>query len=145
MAGTVDGGEHYQPVPTPRWWKLDGPERDEALARLRAWVEQIYRPGYGHISARLGVCWELHPLCLYGLEWVMELWSTLYLTGKRPASALASQAEWQTRLLPALAEQLNLETTRCRHVQSLNGRPASLSHFGTRESPGTDPGHNATP
>jgi hypothetical protein len=112
---SADGAGEYQPVPSPRWWKLAGADRDEALARLRAWVEQIYRPGYGHLAAALGPCWDQHPLCLYGMDWLMELWSVLYLTPQRSPSALASQAEWQTRLLPALAEQLYLETTRCPH------------------------------
>ena len=126
-------GEEYQPVPAPRWWKLDGTEREEALGRLRAWVEQIYRPGYGHLAAGLGPCWDQHPLCLYGLDWLMELWSVLYLTPERQPSALASQAEWQTRLLPALAEQLHLETTRCQHAQpAADYRP---SHAVTRHSP----------
>lgn len=110
-------GEPYRPAPTPRWWKLDGTEREEALARLRAWVEQVYRPSYGHLAATLGHCWEQHPLCLYGLDWVMELWSTLYLSSERQPSTLASQAEWQSRLLPALAEQLYIETTRCEHCR----------------------------
>jgi hypothetical protein len=110
-----DRAEEYQPIPAPRWWKLSGADREEALTRLRAWVEQIYRPGYGHLAAALGACWDQHPLCLYGLDWLMELWSVLYLTPDRSPSALASQAEWQTRLLPALAEQLYLETTRCHH------------------------------
>ena len=113
----------YQPPPAPRWWKLSGDEREEALARLRAWVEQIYRPGYGHLAAALGPCWDQHPLCLYGLDWLMELWSALYLTPERDASDLASQAEWQTRLLPALAEQMHLETTRCQHRQPGHPRP----------------------
>jgi hypothetical protein len=112
--------ETYTVAPTPRWWKLDGTERDEALNRLRAWVEQIYRPGYGQLAATLAPCWDQHPLCLYGLDWLMELWSALYLTPERKPPALASQAEWQTRLLPALAEQLHHETTRCEH-----DRPAS--------------------
>jgi hypothetical protein len=123
--GNDASGQEYQPVPTPRWWKLDGTEREEALARLRAWVEQIYRPGYGHLAAALGPCWDQHPLCLYGLDWLMELWSVLYLTPERNTSALASQAEWQTRLLPALAEQLYLETTRCQHAQPAADRRPS--------------------
>ena len=61
----------------------DGTERDEALSRLRAWVEQIYRPGYGHLAATRGPCWDQHPLCLYRLDWLMELWSALYLTPER--------------------------------------------------------------
>jgi hypothetical protein len=43
----------YQPEPQLRWWKLRGPDRDTAVSRLRAWVEQIYRPGYGQIAATL--------------------------------------------------------------------------------------------
>jgi hypothetical protein len=120
LARSRDGDEseedRYEPAPVPRWWKLSGPERDEALARLRAWVQQIYRPGYGHLAATLGSCWEQHPLCLYGLDWLMELWSVLYLPPDRTTPALASQAEWQTRLLPALAEQMHLETIRCEHA-----------------------------
>ena len=41
----------------------------------RAWVEQIYRPGYGQIAATLPACWEQHTLCLYTLDWLSELWS----------------------------------------------------------------------
>ena len=121
LADNRDGDEGeedgYQPAPVPRWWKLSGPEREQALARLRAWVQQVYRPGYGHVAATLGPCWEQHPLCLYGLDWLMELWSVLYLPPDRTAPTLASQAEWQTRLLPALAEQMYLETTRCEHTK----------------------------
>ncbi len=124
-AKSVDeDGEPYQPEPTPRWWKLGGADREEASVRLRAWVEQVYRPSYGHLAAALGPCWEQHLLCLYGLDWLMELWSVLYLTGKRGAPLLASQAEWQTRLLPALAEQMYLETTRCKHAQATGHRQA---------------------
>jgi hypothetical protein len=116
-----EDGEPYQPVAAPRWWKPGGAEREEAIARLRAWVEQVYRPSYGHLAAALGPCWEQHLLCAYGLDWLMELWSVLYLTGKRSAPVLASQAEWQTRLLPALAEQMYLETTRCQHARAAPG------------------------
>ena len=119
-ANAEDGEDGYQPAPVPRWWKLSGPEREQPLARLRAWVQQVYRPGYGHLAATLGPCWEQHPLCLYGLDWLMELWSVLYLPPDRTAPALASQAEWQTRLLPALAEQMHLETTRCEHAKAAN-------------------------
>ena len=121
----------YQPAPTARWWKLTGDDRDQALARLRAWVEQIYRPGFGHLAAALGPCWDQHPLCLYGLDWLMELWSILYLAPDRTAGTVASQAEWQTRLLPALAEQLYLETTRCQHTrQPAPHRPSSTRPSG---------------
>ena len=120
--GEDQDGKRYRPSPAPPWWKLDGDQRQEAIGRLRAWVEQVYRPGYGHLAAALGSCWEQHPLCLYGLDWLMELWSVLHLTGTRGAPVLASQAEWQTRLLPALAEQMHIETTRCQHTLRMRTR-----------------------
>jgi hypothetical protein len=108
----------YQPSAAPKFWKVDGPARDQAVSRLRAWVEQVYRPGYGHLSASLGECWEQHPLCLYILDWLSELWSVLYLAPTRTAGTLAGQAEWHTRLLAAAAEQLARETRGCTHATS---------------------------
>jgi hypothetical protein len=116
--------EVYQAPPTPRFWKLDGQARQDAIIKLRAWVEQVYRPGYGHLSAALGGCWEQHPLCLYALDWLSELWSVLYLQSRRTTGTLAGQAEWQTRLLTAAAEQMIRETSRCEHAAARNGSPA---------------------
>ena len=107
--------ESYQPGPSPRWWQPGGAEREAAAGRLRAWVEQVYQPGYGHLAAALPPCWELHPLCLYTLDWLSELWAALYLDPQRAASTLAGQAEWQTRLLPAAAAQMARDTAGCRH------------------------------
>jgi hypothetical protein len=115
----ADGdGSGYQPPAAPKFWKLDGPAREAAIGKLRAWVEQVYRPGYGHLAASLGECWEQHPLCLYTLDWLSELWSVLYLAPTRTAGTLAGQAEWHTRLLAAAAEQLARETRGCTHGTS---------------------------
>jgi hypothetical protein len=114
----------YQPRPSPRFWKLDGPARDAAIMGLRAWVEQVYRPGYGQLAALLGDCWQEHPLCLYTLDWLSELWQVLYLQPRRTTGTLAGQAEWQTRLLTAATEQMTRETSRCQHAVTRHGRPA---------------------
>jgi hypothetical protein len=106
----------YKPGPAPRWWQLDGDEREDALARLRGWVAQVYRPGYGQLAATLGQCWENHPLCLYGLDLLAELWSVLYLQPARTPAVVSAQAEFQSRIVPAIAEQLMIETTRCAHA-----------------------------
>jgi hypothetical protein len=116
-AGDGDTG-NYQPASPPRWWKLSGQAREEAVARLRGWVEQVYRPGYGHLAAALGPCWDAHPLCLYGLDIAAELWSVLYLQPFRTPAVLSAQAEYQARILPALAEQLSTETARCGHTRA---------------------------
>jgi hypothetical protein len=126
----ADGGDFdgYRPGPAPRWWKLAGEARQEAVARLRAWVEQVYRPGYGQLAAALGPCWEAHDLCLYALDIAAELWSVLYLQNGRSPAVVSGQAEYQTRILPALAEQLMTETSRCGHAQArrpVNGRARS--------------------
>ena len=63
---TGPDGDGYCPEPAPAWWKLAADDRQEPIARLRAWVEQVYRPGYGHLAAGLGPCWPAHDLCLYG-------------------------------------------------------------------------------
>jgi hypothetical protein len=112
--GADDHGR-YQPGPAPAWWKLTRAERQEPAVQLRAWVEQIYRPGYGHLAARLGPCWEAHDLCLYGLDILSQLWSALYLQPNRSTGLLSAQAEYQARILPALAGQLTTETTGCGH------------------------------
>jgi hypothetical protein len=130
IAGTAAeaGSGGYRPGPAARWWKLTGQARQEAVARLRAWVEQVYRPGYGQLAATLGPCWETHDLCLYALDIAAELWSVLYLHDTRNPALLSAQAEYQTRILPALAEQLMTETSRCGHAQArrpLNGRARS--------------------
>ena len=99
------------------------------MGRVRAWVEQIYRPGYGQLAATLGPCWEQHPLCLYGLDVLSELWSVLYLQASRSAAMLSAQAEYQARIVPAIAEQLMTETTRCGHPTARrtgNGAARSL-------------------
>jgi hypothetical protein len=105
----------YHPHPAPAWWKLTDDDRQEPVTRLRAWVEQVYRPGYGHLAAALGPCWPSHDLCLYGLDILAELWSVLYLQPVRSPGLVSAQAEYQARILPALAGQLRIETGRCGH------------------------------
>ncbi|SRR6266702_6365898 len=95
-----DDGDHYHPVPPPRWWRLTGHEREAALDRLRAWVEQIYRPGYGQLAATLPPCWEHHTICLYTLDWLSELWSLLYLAPQRDGRTLARVSDDHGLLTP---------------------------------------------
>jgi hypothetical protein len=105
----------YHPGPAPQWHTLPPGERTEHIARLRAWVEQVYRPGYGHLAASLAPCWEAHDLCLYGLDIAASLWSVLYLQPIRTPGLISAQAEFQSRILPTLADQLRIETSWCAH------------------------------
>ena len=123
------GSGGYQPALPPRWWRLAGPERETAVDHLRAWVEQIYRPGYGKLAALLPSCWEQHPACLYILDWLSELWSLLYLCAERDSRILAAQAEWHTRLLPAAADLMATEGRACQHTYRRDqpGAPAAVN------------------
>ena len=107
----------HRPSPPPAWWKLAAADRQEPIARLHAWVQQVYQPGYGHLAATLGPCWPAHDLCLYALDIASGLWSVLYLQPGRDQMLLSAQAEYQARILPALAAQLAAETTRCGHTR----------------------------
>jgi hypothetical protein len=116
--GSTDESDEkgYKPVPAPRWWQLDGRERTAAIARLRSWVDTVYRPGYGHLAAKLGPCWERHDLCLYLLDWLSEMHTFLYQPGDRGWGLLAGQADWHTRFLPVAVAQMDEETHSCDHL-----------------------------
>jgi hypothetical protein len=116
----------YQPIPAPRWHLLQGREREQAVARLRAWADTVFRPGYGHLAAQVGPCWEQHDLCLYQLAWLSEMHTAIFLA---PERLLSSEADWHARLLPAAVALMAEETGRCDHLH----RPAPVGR------PGADP------
>jgi len=111
----ADSKDRHHPGPAPTWWTLVADERQQPIAELRAWIDQVYRPGYGHLAATLSPCWPAHDLCLYGLDIASQLWMALYLQPTRSTALLSAQAEYQARILPALAAQLRTETTGCGH------------------------------
>ena len=115
----------YAPRPAPRWWNLSGSAREAEIGRLRGFVEHVYRPGFGHLAARLRPCWESHDLCLYCLDIAAELHAVLYLQSRRTVSLLNGQAEYATRVLPALADLMSVETrSGCQHhAPAPNGLP----------------------
>jgi hypothetical protein len=117
LSGRVGSSESdkYAPIPAPRWWHMEGEERQAAVDRLADWISAVYTPGYGRLAARLPACWAEHPLCLFALDWLSEMHSVLYLQAERSAGTLAAQAEWQTRLLPAAVDQMADECHACAH------------------------------
>ena len=98
----------------PSWWMLSartGPRR------LTGWPPGWTRstPVLRSLARSLAPCWPQHDLCLYVLDFVSELHSVLYLRRSRSARTLADQAEFHLRILPAAAELMSAETTRCDH------------------------------
>jgi hypothetical protein len=108
--------EPYKPAPSVRWWEVDEDDRQEAVRRLGAWVQDIYVPGYGYLAAALPACWTEHELILYSLDTISELWMVLYLNPERSPATLAGQAEFQTRVLPLYVAQMRDEVRDCGHA-----------------------------
>jgi hypothetical protein len=116
------GLQFYTPIVTPRFWLLEGTDREQAIARLRAWVTEVYSPTFGHVAATLPECWESHPLILTLLDIASELHSCLYLQPRRNQGMLAGQAEYFTRIIPALAQLMEKDTAVCRQIHGeVNG------------------------
>ena len=99
----------YVIQPSVHWWSASPDDRQKAIEHLSGWVEQVYRPHYGHLAVMLAPCWAGHELCLVCLDWLSELHSYLYFS-KRTAPILTAQAEYSTRILPATAELMKAET-----------------------------------
>jgi len=115
-AGHGDPARQRPPAAPPGADDAAGGAPGDPVAGLRDWAERVYRPGYGHLAV-LGPCWPQHQLCLYGLDILRCLWSALYFDPD-PASGtelLSAQAEYQARILPAIAAQMAAETTSCGH------------------------------
>ena len=121
----------YKPVPAPRWHELSQEQYEEEVARLRAWVDEVFRPLYGHVAAGLHDCWPRHPLTLVLLDYLAETWKVLHLRRSRSAQILGTQLEFQLRYLPAAAEMLTEDMRQCARVHQVPGsRPAEggVSH-----------------
>jgi len=116
----------YKPSPTPQVWRLDAEARQQLTRKLSAWVQEVYRPLYGHLAARLPACWPQHDLALVILDVLSEL-QLYYTLNKRTPGVLVSQGEFTVRILPGLAELLAAECARCQHhAPAVNGRPAPV-------------------
>ena len=134
----------YTPIPAPRFWQLQGEDREQAVGRLRSWVRDVYQPTFGHLAATLPACWEQHTFCLTVLDVASELHAVLYLQATRNQGLLAGQAELLTRLMPALAGLMAAEGARCPHAPSgtryaANGARQPSGHGGPL--PGFPAGH----
>ena len=110
-----DGSEFYDPPPSVRPWELDDEARAQVINYLAEWVDKIYRPAFGHIAAKLPPCWNEHWLCITVIDVLSELHKVLWMQPVRLAGTLSGQAEFLTRLAPALADLMAKERKGCVH------------------------------
>jgi hypothetical protein len=102
----------YRVHPAPPWWQPGDDQCADTTARLRDWVEEVYRPVFGYLGALLAGCWDRHPLCLACLDVLHEAWCLLYLPPRDPKMVFA-QLDWLTRPLLQAAELMARETGGC--------------------------------
>ena len=133
----ADGKDRYQPGPAPAWWTLTRAERQRAGRRAAG----LGRAG---VPARLRAPGR-HPRPLLagrttcactGWTSLSQLWSALYLQPARSTALLSAQAEYQARILPAIAAQLVAETTGCGHQPRQPAGYPGARH----DQPGPPPG-----
>jgi hypothetical protein len=128
----------YEPVPPPRWWELEGREREQAINLLREWVTTVFVPGYEQLADDIGTCWPEHPACLFILDWLSEWHKYLYLRDHRTAGQLGAMAEWTTRFMPVAVQMLQDITRNCRHREAaaLRGEMPFASPVNGRQNGG---------
>ena len=120
-----DDSEFYDPPPSLRIWQLKGEDRAKAINYLANWVDKVLRPAFGHIARKIPPCWKEHDLCITVLDVLVELHKVLWCQPVRLAGTLSGQAEFLTRLAPALAGLMAEERKGCEHEraeQQANGR-----------------------
>jgi hypothetical protein len=110
-----DADAAYQVNQAPPWWEPGNERTVETVARLRDWVDEVYRPGFGHLGEKLAECWEQHPLCVAYLDVLREAWCLLYIPPRDPKMVFA-QLDWLTRPLLQAAEVMAAETRPCLHM-----------------------------
>lgn len=111
-AGRGDSEPSYEPNQAPPWWEPGHERTHETTARLRDWVDEVYRPGFGHLGKMLGDCWDRHPLCVAYLDTLHEAWCLLYIPSRDPKMVFA-QLDWLTRPLLQAADVMAAETRPC--------------------------------
>lgn len=104
----------YQPAPQLRWHELDDTGRAEVLARIREWVETVYRPQFADGGRDLAPCWDRHLPCIVVLDVLSELHTALFHGYKRSPGRVATQLELLTRTAREAAAVLRLELSGCR-------------------------------
>jgi len=129
-----DGSKFYDPPPSVRIWELDADERAEVVAYLAKWVNGVWKPTFGHLSRKLPACWAEHWLCITIIDVLSELHKVLWMQPVRLAGTLSGQAEFITRLAPALADLMAREREGCQHqvqgAEEQNG--AMVIQYGRR-------------
>ena len=104
---TTTAGLGTSPARPVHWWTVN--DRGRRTRPSRTWPPGSSR-STGPITATWRPCWAPagpNTRCAwFSLDWLSELHSVLYFQPKRTASLLSAQAEYGTRILPAIVRAI---------------------------------------
>ena len=82
-----------------RWHELDQAGRAEAVARVREWVDTVYRQQFPR-AGDIAPCWADHPVCVVLLDVLSQMHAALYHGTKRSWGVVHNQAELYVQVRP---------------------------------------------
>jgi hypothetical protein len=106
----------YEFAPQVRWHELDEDGRAEVVARIREWVEAVYRQQFPR-AVDIAPCWEAHPVCVVLLDVLSQMHGALYHGTGRTWGVVHNQAELYVRFGREITALLQAELAECKYGQ----------------------------
>jgi hypothetical protein len=103
-------------APQMRWHELDEAGRAEAVARISAWVDTVYRQQFPR-AGDIAPCWQDHPVCVVLLDVLSQLHRALYHGTKRSWGVVHNQAELYVRFGREITALVREELAGCKYGQ----------------------------
>jgi hypothetical protein len=103
-------------APQLRWHELDQAARDQAVARIRAWVDTVYRHQFPR-AGDIAPCWQDHPVCVVLLDVLSQMHAALYHGTNRSWGVVHNQAELYVRFGREITALVHDELAGCKYGQ----------------------------
>jgi hypothetical protein len=116
--------QRFKFAPQLRWHELDQAGRAEAVARIRQWVDSVYRQQFPR-AGDIAPCWADHPVCVVLLDVLSQMHQALYHGDKRSWGVVHNQAELYVRFGREITALVREELAGCKYGQHATGPPVT--------------------
>ena len=103
-------------APQMRWHELDEAGRDQAVTRIRQWVDTVYRQQFPR-AGDIAPCWQEHPVCVVLLDVLSQMHAALYHGTNRSWGLVHNQAEMYVRFGREITALVREELAGCKYGQ----------------------------
>jgi hypothetical protein len=107
-------------APQLRWHELDEAARAEAVTRIGAWVDSVYRQQFPR-AGDIAPCWADHPVCVVLLDVLSQLHAALYHGTQRSWGVVHNQGELYVRFGREITALVREELAGCKYGQHAPG------------------------